>query len=100
VSEGIDMSTLLDRGTIHLKKVAPSGATRVISVRLVIPSEKFGTFARSMANLYQLQLVGDHVEISFKTPPLRDEQRRQLKNALQETISQIGGEIQEPTEWK
>jgi predicted AAA+ superfamily ATPase len=104
VGEGIDMSTLLDRGTIHLKKapVVPPGVPqpKVISVRLVIPSEKFGTFARSMANLHQLQLVGDHVEISFKTPPLRDEQRRQLKNALQETISQIGGEIQEPTEWK
>jgi hypothetical protein len=69
-------------------------------VRLVIPSEKFGTFAMSMANLYKLKLVGDHVEISFETPPLRDDQRKQLKNALQETISQIDGEIHEPTEWK
>jgi len=102
VSEKIDMSTLLDKGTIHLKKVAPSGVPQPkgISVRLVIPSEKFGTFAMSMANLYKLKLVGDHVEISFETPPLRDDQRKQLKNALQETISQIDGEIQEPTEWK
>jgi hypothetical protein len=100
VGERIDMSTLLDRGTIHLRKAPVAPQSKVISVRLVIPSEKFGTFARSMANLHQLQLVGDHVEISFKTPPLRDDQRRQLKNALQETISQIGGEIHEPTEWK
>ncbi len=102
-SEKIDISTLLNKGTICLEKapaVTRAPQPRVISVRLIIPSEKFGAFAMSMASLYQMQLVGDHVEISFKTPPLRDEQQRQLKIALQETVSQISGEIQEPPDWK
>ena len=103
VGEGIDISTLLDKGTIKLEKapvVTRAPQPKVISVRLVIPSENFGTFAMSMANLYRLRLIGDRIEISFKTPPLQDEQRRQLKNALQETISQVHGEIQEPPDWR
>ena len=103
IGEGIDISTLLNKGTICLGKastVTRAAQPKVINVRLVIPIEKFGAFAITMANLHRLQLVGDHVEISFKTPSLQDNQIKQLKNALQETISQVGGEIQEPPEWR
>jgi hypothetical protein len=52
-----------------------------------------------MANFYRMGLIGDQVEVIFPSKPLNEEQRRQLRSALKETISQLGGKIQEPPDW-
>jgi len=97
--EKIDMS-IIEQGTLRLLK-APVKPPReeVFRLHLCIPSDRFGEFARTMANFYRMGLIGDQVEVIFPSKPLNEEQRRQLRSALKETISQLGGKIQEPPDW-
>jgi len=96
--EKIDIS-VIERGTLRLLKAKPP-REEVVRLHLRIPSDRFGEFARTMANLYRMGLVGDQIEVIFQSKPLNGEQRRQLRSALKETVSQLGGKIQEPSDWR
>ncbi|MCS7187926.1 MAG: hypothetical protein RMK89_13370, partial [Armatimonadota bacterium] len=67
---------------------------KMLTVQMKIPTERLGYLAMTLANLRQLNLVGDQIEISFKTPTLDAGKQRQLENILNESASQVGGEVQ------
>ncbi|MCX7967198.1 MAG: DUF499 domain-containing protein [Armatimonadetes bacterium] len=90
VSEDLDLQTIL-KGTLVVSRKPKE---KMLTVQMKIPTERLGYLAMTLANLRQLNLVGDQIEISFKTPTLDAGKQRQLENILNESASQVGGEVQ------
>jgi len=63
-------------------------------VQMEVPTEQIGAIAMTFASLNQMGLMGDLIEIAFKTPKLTEEQKQQLESILTEAVKQVGGKIQ------
>ena len=83
----------IQRGTLVLLRELEE-REKVLTVQAKIPTEQIGAIARTFATLKPMNLIGDQIEITFKTPKLNEEQQRKLKEILNESVKQVGGEIQ------
>lgn len=65
----------------------------VLKVQMEVPTEQIGAIAMTFASLNRMGLMGDLIEIAFKTPKLTEEQKQQLESILTEAVKQVGGKI-------
>lgn len=75
-------------------RVGRKAEGEVLRVQMEVPTEQIGAIAMTFASLNQMGLMGDLIEIAFKTPKLTEEQKQQLGSILTEAVKQVGGKIQ------
>jgi len=92
INEGIERQLWQVQNGMLVLVEKPRG--EVLRVQMEVPTEQIGAIAMTFASLNQMGLMGDLIEIAFKTPKLTEEQKQQLGSILTEAVKQVGGKIQ------